>query len=505
MNTLLAQAHLRRLWRPVFRLAGLLTVWFLMYPTVPRAQEMAQEWEVYTKDGVERKPRSQPLQVDIGQPEVVEVPSTVTGTGQGKRLENVEVVVSKGPGGTASSGVVDNRIFAMAEDKEGRIWFATQGGLSRFDGQSWTNFTTDTELEGVLVTDVVVDQKDQLWVSEQSDPSRSGGVSRFDGQTWTNYRFLEGGSRLAVAPNGDIWLAGGSYFDKEKNNFTGVLYRFDGGSWWRYSVKDGIPFPGGISFVTVDPKGTVWAVIAGAEGPFAPYELTSFDGRQWTSCNIPTGSSFASVTSAIADSRNRLWIEADDNLFVLDDQVWYKYERKGWANGGVLFEETADKLWLSGIDGFGFLSGNVWHYFPLEGSEGIFSSVLVDHDGDLWVGSASGKLIKCPQASIPTNIEMPTNPPNPKSLNLFPNYPNPFNQETQITFHLPQRENLELKVLNPTGRTVTTLLDGVYAAGVYQTSWDGRDKRGQVVASGIYLYQLATGKGQITHKMLLLK
>ena len=78
---------------------GLILALLLLCPAAPRAQEdMAGEWEIFTKDGIERKPRSQPMQVNIGQPEVMDVPSAITGTGQGKKLENVEEVVKEGPG-----------------------------------------------------------------------------------------------------------------------------------------------------------------------------------------------------------------------------------------------------------------------------------------------------------------------------------------------------------------------------------------------------------------------
>ena len=43
-------------------------------------------------------------------------------------------------------GLANGVVFSIIQDRSGYIWFATQGGVSRFDGQSWDTFTTDEGL-----------------------------------------------------------------------------------------------------------------------------------------------------------------------------------------------------------------------------------------------------------------------------------------------------------------------------------------------------------------------
>ncbi len=91
----------------------------------------------------------------------------------------------------------------------------------------------------------------------------------------------------------------------------------------------------------------------------------------------------------------------------------------------------------------------------------------------------------------------------PSAFSLAQNYPNPFNPTTSITFGLPQNADVHLAVYNMLGQEIRTLTEGRVAAGTYNVKWDGRDASGQVVASGIYLYNLVTDSWMQTKKMVL--
>ncbi len=88
----------------------------------------------------------------------------------------------------------------------------------------------------------------------------------------------------------------------------------------------------------------------------------------------------------------------------------------------------------------------------------------------------------------------------PSEFSLHPNYPNPFNPVTTISFSLPVASHVSLEVYNVMGQRVTTVADGFYEAGVHACEWDG-----SAVASGVYFYRLETDAYTETKKMLLLK
>jgi len=93
----------------------------------------------------------------------------------------------------------------------------------------------------------------------------------------------------------------------------------------------------------------------------------------------------------------------------------------------------------------------------------------------------------------------------PVNFWLAQNFPNPFNQSTSINYKLRSSGLISLKVFNLLGEEVATLVSGYQPAGLHQVTWDGRNNRGEVVASGLYFYQLSLGNATQTRKLTLLK
>lgn len=94
----------------------------------------------------------------------------------------------------------------------------------------------------------------------------------------------------------------------------------------------------------------------------------------------------------------------------------------------------------------------------------------------------------------------------PNGYFLSQNFPNPFNPATVIHFGLPKSENVTLKVYNILGKEIVTLLNNeVKSTGYHTAPWDGRDRHGQRVASGIYVYQLRAADFNSTKKMAVVR
>ncbi|MFQ5638814.1 MAG: FlgD immunoglobulin-like domain containing protein [bacterium] len=76
------------------------------------------------------------------------------------------------------------------------------------------------------------------------------------------------------------------------------------------------------------------------------------------------------------------------------------------------------------------------------------------------------------------------------AFSLLPNWPNPFNPETQIRFYLEKGRKVELKIYNAIGQHIRTLVTGDTAPGFHSLIWDGTNTDGLQVPSGVYLYTL---------------
>jgi len=93
----------------------------------------------------------------------------------------------------------------------------------------------------------------------------------------------------------------------------------------------------------------------------------------------------------------------------------------------------------------------------------------------------------------------------PSTVKLFQNYPNPFNPATTIEFDLANDAIVRLEVLNLLGEEVATLAQSTEPAGRHKVVWNGRDRNGNPVSSGVYLYSLHVGQHTITRKLVLLR
>jgi len=88
----------------------------------------------------------------------------------------------------------------------------------------------------------------------------------------------------------------------------------------------------------------------------------------------------------------------------------------------------------------------------------------------------------------------------PGAFGLAQNYPNPFNPTTNISFGIPEANNVSLKVYNTLGQEVKTLINKFMDAGSYEVTFEAFD-----LPAGIYIYSISSGNFQSVKKMMLIK
>ncbi len=94
----------------------------------------------------------------------------------------------------------------------------------------------------------------------------------------------------------------------------------------------------------------------------------------------------------------------------------------------------------------------------------------------------------------------------PHAFALYPNYPNPFNSRTHLSFTLPEDQpSVELAVYDLLGQKLAVLAAGPRDSGLHSVEWDGRDDAGRPLASGSYVYRLRAGPHEGVGKLLLLR
>lgn len=114
-----------------------------------------------------------------------------------------------------------NWAWPQLQDKKGNIWFSNWGGAYRYDGKSFTSFTTKDGLNNV--TRIIEDRKGNIWFG-------GDGLSRYDGKSFTRFTTKDGLPKLGIwsmleDKTGNIWIG---------TRETG-LYLYDGKSFITYS------------------------------------------------------------------------------------------------------------------------------------------------------------------------------------------------------------------------------------------------------------------------------
>jgi len=93
----------------------------------------------------------------------------------------------------------------------------------------------------------------------------------------------------------------------------------------------------------------------------------------------------------------------------------------------------------------------------------------------------------------------------PNLFKLYPNYPNPFNPSTIITYDLAKDSEVRLDIFDMRGRLIKTLVNTHQRSGQHIINWKGDDLLGSKVGAGVYIYKLKAGINVFNRKMILMK
>jgi hypothetical protein len=104
-----------------------------------------------------------------------------------------------------------------------------------------------------------------------------------------------------------------------------------------------------------------------------------------------------------------------------------------------------------------------------------------------------------------SNYQVPNDRPVAAMIGKPLAYPNPFNPDVNIAFSLSKAGNVSVDVYNIRGQKVRNLSSGAMQAGNHTLHWNGRDRYGRSVASGLYFVRVNSGKHNQTVKVMLMK
>lgn len=178
--------------------------------------------------------------------------------------------------------------------------------------------------------------------------------------------------------------------------------------------------------------------------------------------------------------------------------MWYDdYELSDPNYYSWLYEGTfdTDTLVTTADGGVGIIGGTPTSLQPDESKTVYFAVAVGTNETEML----ANMLLAQQKYNQITSVESDLNNI-PLDFTLEQNYPNPFNPSTKISFGLPQRSGVVLKVFNALGQQVAELVNESLEAGIHSYNFDASK-----LTSGIYVYSLQTDAGVISKKMTLVK
>ncbi len=269
---------------------------------------------------------------------------------------------------TPANGFSSNWVGSMAQAANGDIWFATGGGVSRYDpsaalrtgGTGFTNYTTKDGLASDQVWSVLEDRNGGMWFGTEE------GVSRFNPSTALRtgsrtfssfpipaadfsehpyYKYPKQINCIIEDKAGSIWFASNG----------GGVYRYDGSWLTNLSEKDGL-CNNFVQTIMEDMSGNLWfGTRNGGLCKYDPLAVLRAGGKILTPFGRKDG--------------------------VLGDQIW------------VIYQDSGGIIWI-GASAYGLCSynGKVFTCYTEQDGAGLknVQSILEDANGQLWIGTSSG-------------------------------------------------------------------------------------------------------------------
>lgn len=333
---------------------------------------------------------------------------------------------------TEKEGLTSNKVLDFLEDKQGRLWIATDKGLNILDGTQFETFDEKDGLPGNSVHQLLEEDNGDIWIKTDR------GFSKYTGMRFLSMSNAEKSSpyvfRYLEKWNNDIWIGG---FIRKANtgfiakNFDGqsmesltaigddeckpfrmfsmdskcniwtvgyntkgdYIYRFDGSGWESFGDKDGLPGNANsrmVEHILEDSHGNMWFAAA-VELKYG--SLAKFDGVTWKVFSKADGMAGKCIHQIVEDHSGNIWAATDKGLYIYDGISWKNLSEQHNLKAKFLLEMMVDskgRVWIGTDVGlYMYDKGRCSTFNKKNGlTQNYVRIIEEDSQGNIWVGVA---------------------------------------------------------------------------------------------------------------------
>lgn len=273
---------------------------------------------------------------------------------------------------SAAQGLLNPNINVVGQDKEGNIWFCTDGkGVLRFAGEAFTNYTTLDGLPSDFIMSTTEAWDNQLWFSTYGK-----GIASFDGNTFTNYDEDDG------LTNNTVWS---SAFDGKYLWFgtSFGLSRFDGKNFYNFYEEDGL-ISNKITYLLHD-KNKLW--IGAQDG------LSLYENEKFTNFSDNQGLTGVNVRSIFKDKSGKLWLGTSSGSFVYYKNKFKNILHDAPENDNTVYcikQDIKGNIWIGTKNGLYYFNATEEKFKKVTFTENVNAQIvnfLIVEDDILWIGT----------------------------------------------------------------------------------------------------------------------
>ena len=207
---------------------------------------------------------------------------------------------------TTANGLINNQVKGINEDPNGDVWVGTSQGVSYFDGNSWISYSSpDLHWSGVNTT--AFDSNGDAWFA-----SPLGGITHFDGVTFTNYDTSNGllsqnVTTLLIDNQDNKWIGtdlGMSVLNASNTSFIDHIEM--------YSLPPPHDSINPVVDIEMDSYGRIWTAIY--VGYLGEGGVAYWNGNQWQDFHVSDGLAGPNVRDIAIDSEDNVWVATSNGV-----------------------------------------------------------------------------------------------------------------------------------------------------------------------------------------------